>query len=160
MRLRRRSIGSLIIVAVIAISTRTPLSTAPGSMRRLSFLALALSLFVFLSGSLFFPFLGPAIFLLSDSIGFAIFLHASNETHGDRLDVQKIAKSPSGTGIFVVVATTSFSKICNGTIFHLHSSPVIVPSIHDLQSIGGFFLVVEFAIHVSNELKIKYYKNK
>jgi hypothetical protein len=62
--------------------------------------------------------------------------------------MQKVAKPPTGTRFFIIITTPCLSKISDWREFHFHSSPIVVPAIHDLKGITGIFFVEKFAVDV------------
>jgi len=66
--------------------------------------------------------------------------------------VQKVAKSPSGTCLFVEIPAPGLSKIRHWTEFDLHLPSFVKSAVHDLHGIAGVFFVEEFAVDVTDHV--------
>src|SRR3569832_1182102 len=66
--------------------------------------------------------------------------------------MQKVAKASSFATIFVVIATSSFSKVGDWTELELQDASIVISSIHDLQCIGCNLFVFKLHVDMSNHV--------
>mmetsp|Transcript_4368 Transcript_4368/g.12023 ORF Transcript_4368/g.12023 Transcript_4368/m.12023 type:complete len:215 (-) Transcript_4368:32-676(-) len=98
------------------------------------------------------PFPTPRFVSHPSSIGFGIFVERFDEGHGDRFGVQKIAVPAAGAIQLVVIAAPGFAKIRHGTVLAQHQSSIVIPAVHDLQTIRRVFFVAKFGVHVTDQM--------
>lgn len=63
--------------------------------------------------------------------------------------MHKITKSSTTAGILVEIPASRLPKVRDGTELHLEATTEVVPSVHDIESVGGFFFVGELGVDVS-----------
>jgi hypothetical protein len=87
--------------------------------------------------------------ILSTTPFLTILLQTTNQTHGYGLNMHKVTKSSSITGIFIEISTACFSKICHGAEFYFHFTAIVIPSIEDVECVSCFFFIGVFDVDVS-----------